>query len=384
MQNEQLFDETLSQFSIRSVENSSQIKSEISEILLDFDSLPFHMAGPPRYTLLMVDPKRISSTTPNLEDWKKNGEDFAYIGPSFLKAGLITDGDINFDINVNNEKSRWIKIHKDQTKEQRNYYIVQLLKKEQRLRTLNFVESLISDIPQRTHDFTLQAGLIIFPYGDRAMVYGLHHWNILLNPAFTTQQWGLRILASNDVFNPRGIKSISATYYRTANPSSRYENKNKLVPIEDFMIEIGSESLESMRALPHNSYKTSGVFEGKDFLSFKIGPRNPRTGTVKETLESLERIANHFFKMSRSRDFQIHERMREFIDEEVRDLKVLEVLNAKLLKEIKSSDNKARVFIDDSLWREYKNHYISFGEQGNKSLFKIIEKKKFYIVKSNC
>ncbi|WP_156962233.1 hypothetical protein, partial [Candidatus Paracaedibacter symbiosus] len=138
LQNEQLFDETLSQFSIRSVENSSQIKSEISEILLDFDSLPFHMAGPPRYTLLMVDPKRISSTTPNLEDWKKNGEDFAYIGPSFLKAGLITDGDINFDINVNNEKSRWIKIHKDQTKEQRNYYIVQLLKKEQRLRTLNF------------------------------------------------------------------------------------------------------------------------------------------------------------------------------------------------------------------------------------------------------
>ncbi|MBM3632647.1 MAG: hypothetical protein FJX03_02930 [Alphaproteobacteria bacterium] len=99
------------------------------------------------------------------------------------------------------------------------------------------------------------------------MVYGFGKWNKLLNTQCIIPHWGLRVIVST-AGNPDKIKGVNATHYRTTNPFTKREKTPKLVKIENFGIEVGSEDLNSLSSFPNKSYKTKNIILGRDFLKF--------------------------------------------------------------------------------------------------------------------
>jgi len=348
-----------------------------STFSIEFDALPFHKSHPETYSLLMVDSSRVPFSAK--ASWKDHKE-FADIGPTFLRSTLVSDEEISFAKSSEQAKSKakWVRKHTkklatDKGKPHQPYFVVQLLKQNQKLRALNLIEALTPGVLEKPNEFTLQAALIIFPYQkEQAMVYGFGKWNMLLNPYCIIPQWGLRMLASSNMCNPDAVKRILATHHRTSNPSSRSEKAAKMTKIENFAIEVGSEGLDSMSALPKKSYKTSHLIAGRDYLQFTVNPETDSDQVAPaQTIKSLEQIATHFLKLT-NEGLQIHGRMKEFIDEEIKEKKTIALLNTILLNLIKSKDGRLQVFIHTSLWGEQQTKTLLFGDTKARSLFDVL------------
>jgi hypothetical protein len=60
--------------------------------------------------------------------------------------------------------------------------------------------------------------------------------------------------------NPDKIKGVNATHHRTSNPFTKRGKAPKLVKLENFGIEVGSEGLNSLSSLPNKSCKPKILF----------------------------------------------------------------------------------------------------------------------------
>jgi len=255
--------------------------------------------------------------------------------------------------------------------EQKPYYIVQLFKKREEERTVNLVKSLTQRHIVAYDGFDLQAALIIFPQFDaKAMVYGLGRWETLLTPHCVVPQWGLRMVTSGQICNPSKIKGLHADHFRTSNPFSRREKVAALQPIEVFGLEIGSEELKTVALMPNKSFKTAHVLEGTDHLKFTVNPSE--TATLQETLLSLQTIATYFMNLTNDPHFHVHSRMREFIDDEVKDAPLLVALDQRLQNLLRTPNGSELLFLHDVLWREMKSKKLRFGGDKKRSALEVL------------
>lgn len=356
-------------------EQSSQSEPIKAYPCLDLCQLPFHPSFPDTYSLFMVDSSLIPLAT--ITDWEQHAH-FADIGRRFLRPCLAGDENISFAITEQEAqtKNQWIlqdqKIISPSNEKQEPYHIVQLFKKRAELKPVNLIKSLTEYYITAYDGFDFQAALIIFPYTDHtAMVYGLSQWKTLLNPDCIVPQWGLRAATSGQICNPNQIKALHADHYRTANPFSRREKAAVLQPIEVFGLEVGSEELKTIALMPNKSVKTHHVIEGTDHLQFTVNPSDKTSS--EQTLPSLHTISTYFFTLTTDPNFHVHNRMREFIDDEVKDATLLMNLNQLLENLLKSPEGRERVFLHDTLWGEMKSKKLMFGEDKKHSIFEVFD-----------
>ncbi len=362
-----------SQTSAAKSEQSSQPEPIKAYPCLDLCQLPFHPSFPDTYSLFMVDSSLISQAT--ISDWEQHAH-FADIGRRFLRPCLAGDENISFAITEQEAqtKNQWIlqdqKMISGPNGEQKPYHVVQLFKKRAELKPVNLIKALTEHHINAYDGFDFQAGLIIFPYTDHtAMVYGLSQWKTLLNPDCIIPQWGLRVATSGQICNPNQIKALHADHYRTANPFSRREKAAALQPVEVFGLEVGSEELKTIALMPNKSVKTQHVIEGTDHLQFTVSPSDKVPS--EQTLPSLHTISTYFFTLTIDPNFHVHSRMREFIDDEVKDVTLLMNLNQLLENLLKSPEGRERVFLHDTLWGEMKNKKLMFGDDKKHSIFEV-------------
>jgi uncharacterized protein (TIGR04141 family) len=353
---------------------SSQAEPLKPYTVLDLSALPFHTSYPDTYSLFMVDSSLVSFAP--TASWEQHA-DFKNLGPRFLRPALAVDKDLSFAGTEEDArgKKQWIlkdeKIIPSASEEQKPYYIVQLFKKREEERTVNLVKSLTERQIVAYDGFDLQAALIIFPQLDaKAMVYGLGRWETLLNPHCVVPQWGLRMVTSGQICNPSKIKGLHADHFRTSNPFSRREKVAALQPIEVFGLEIGSEELKTVALMPNKSFKTAHVLEGTDHLKFTVNPSE--TATLQETLLSLQTIATYFMTLTNDPRFHVHSRMREFIDDEVKDAPLLVTLDQRLQNLLKTPNESELLFLHDVLWREMKSKKLRFGGDKKRSIFEVL------------
>lgn len=340
---------------------------------LNICDLPFNKSFPDAYTLFMVDSALIPVSSITSWDQHPNVKN---IGSRFLRLDIAENKDMSFAITEQDakEKNQWIsqceKIIPGSQEEK--YYIIQLFKKrkEQENGAAFFIKSLTERLITPLNGFEFQAALIIFPYLEqKAMVYGLGCWKTLLNPDCTISQWGLRLATSGQICNPSRIKTISAAHYRAANPFSRREKAAALQPIETFGMEVGTEELETIALMPNKSVKTHHVIEASDYLQFTVNPTEQ--ATLEQTLQSLNTISTYFFTLTTLPTFHIHSRMREFIDDEIKDESLITALNGRL-EALFKLNGSSTFMLHDSLWREMNNKKLSFGPNKKHSIFEAL------------
>ena len=296
-----------------------------SQGALDFKKLEFHESHPKTYTLFYVD---TSLDFPvKMEDWP---EECSKVCKYLSRNILERKEDTFFSTDkkkVPPKKDSWIKV----TSKKDQPLIVQLLKRPHDTKVENLIDYLTSDVDRESDIFDLTASLIIMPQNDtKAMVYGFGHWNSLLNSHIVMPQWGLRLLSSTYLFNPKNVREISSKHYRKALPSTRKERSARLSRISAFDVEVGSEGLEVLRAVPADKYSTNHVSQGCDYYKFDVNASE--TEDPSRSLDSLERIAKHFFSLTGNKGFSIHQELRVFIDEAVRNVKVIDSLNKTLVE----------------------------------------------------
>lgn len=340
---------------------------------LNVCALPFHKSFPDTYTLFMIDSTLISSASTT--SWNQHPS-FQNTGPHFLRPSIAEDKDMSFATTEQEaqQKKQWI-LQCEKTipgSQEEKYYIVQLFKKreEQKTGPAYFIKSLTEGYVAPLNGFEFQAALVIFPYRhQKAMVYGLGYWRTLLNPDCIIPQWGLRLATSGQICNPSRVKTVSADHYRTANPFSRREKAADLQPIETFGLEVGSEGLETIALMPNKSVKTHHVLEAANYLQFTVNPTDQ--ATLEQTIQSLNTIATYFFTLTTLPTFHIHSRMREFIDDEIKDESLIRALNGRLETLFKLAGSST-FMLHNTLWREMNSKKLSFGPDKKHSIFEAL------------
>jgi len=352
---------------------SSKTESIKAYPCLDIASLPFHSSYPDTYSLLMVNSSLIPYATQT--DWDQHPT-FKDLGLRFLRPSLATDRDISFAVTEQEiqEQKHWI-LKDEKTilipnEGEKTYYILQLFKKREELRSVALLKTLTERRIGPYNGFDFQAALIIFPFSThKAMVYGLGKWGSLLNPDCIIPQWGLRLVTSGQICNPDQIKEFHAAHYRISNPSSTRKKVAVPQPIEVYGLEVGSEELKTITLLPNKSVKTHHVIEGTDHLKFTVNSSDQATS--EQTLQSLSKIAMYFFTLTNDLNFHIHSRMREFIDDEIKESDTIAALNQQLQRLLKIPEGKELIFVHHTLWKEMKSKKLQFGESKAHSIFDV-------------
>lgn len=319
--------------------------SPTAQSSIDFNKLEFHEDHPRTYTLFSVDTSLVASA--KKEDWPSVcSKVYEYLNRHILE----NKKEIFFSTDKKKKRPKeysWIKV----TSKKDQPFIVQLLKMSHDTRVETLMDHLTSD-SKREGFFSLTASLIIIPQKDsKAMVYGFGCWKSLLNPSIIIPQWGLRLLSSTDLFNPKSVKEVSSKHYRKATPSTRKERSSGLSRIETFDVEVGSEGLEVLRAIPKGKYSTKHVSKGADYYQFDVNPSD--TDDHSKSLDSLERVAKIFFDLTEHKEFSMHSDLRVFVDERVKDDGVIDALNKSLVGIVTGKNPEYLVFIHSGVWSDY-------------------------------
>jgi uncharacterized protein (TIGR04141 family) len=346
---------------------------------LNICSLPFLLSFPETYSLIMVNSGQIPPSS--IANWNQHVT-FSDIGQRFLRPNIAKDENISFASTEEEakKKKQWILLReKTIPASKKTYFIVELFKKQAETKAANLLKALTDDIITPHDGFEFQAALIIFPYTPQlAMVYGLSCWGSLLNPECIVPQWGVRVASSGQICNPNRIKSVKADHYRSSNPVSRKEKAADFRRIEAFGLEVSSEELKAVALMPNKSIKTHHVIEGTDHLQFTVNPREKVTS--EQTIQSLDTIATYFYALTTAPSFHVHSRMREFVDDEIRDRNLSTALNRKIIEALKGlkvepeaqAEGKVYLFLHDALWREMKSKKLTFGESKSRSIFDVL------------
>lgn len=356
---------------------------------LNLSNLPLSNSYPEEYTLLRVDSSRIPLSTE--KEWSEI-TGFEEIGPRFLQLSFAESKFVSFAKTKEEAKGKSQWLRKQESKGEENYYVIQLFGKPAETRAAKFLRSLTGNDKQNHDDeFEFRAGLLIFPGRDTtAMIYGFGQWWMVLNKDCIVPRWGLRVIASAQICNPSAIKEVFVQHIRKPNPTLKKETAAKPQPIEDFGLETASEELQTMRLKPNRSIATNHLLIGDDSLNFTLSaPRKKRTGQVKESndqssvdsgkdlLALLHHIASTLDRLTNDEKFQIHSRMREYIDEEINPTQypdLIENLNKKLIEKLQEQgDKEVFIFVHRNLWRELKSRNLRFGKKAEEgSIFKAI------------
>jgi len=337
-------------------QNSPQVQT------LNIGSLNFHPSHPDTYTLFKLDASRLPPVVEN--PWE--GEHLKIIGPKFLKKSLSS-----LNKTPGEHPVKHLECKRDLLKTssgERMYYTISLYQERMDFKSSNLINYLHeynseADIDalnefektgrNKFSNFACQASLVLFPSErniKEAMAYGFGAWKMLVDHCCIVPKWGLTVLSSSTVFDHTSVKEVRSFNYRTSNPSTQTAKFEKPTNIETFVLEVGSQGLTFIRGNAEKAYNLTHLVKGDDYFQFSVkGNRSQNTGKHK-TIESLEKIATHFEALTESQKFTIHEYMKMFIDQEVKDQQIIGELQGKIKEFINSKSTKSVLFMDQSLW----------------------------------
>ena len=168
------------------------------------------------------------------------------------------------------------------------------------------------------------------------------------------------------IFSDENIKALLGKNNYDPNPTTRKEKKQRLAHIESFVLEIGTEGLQSLTILPRYALNTScqRLVVGSNWYKFFL----PEVEKGKEgnTVNSLVTIAKYLYDIFRNKP-TIHPKLQYFLDDEVTDLAIVMQLNANLANILPTAEAELRVFPADIIWKNYgTSPKFSYG--GNKNM----------------
>ena len=212
------------------------------------------------------------------------------------------------------------------------------------------------------------ASMFIFPQSGStySLVYLLGNWSQLLNPYTVIHDWGLRLAASQTIFSDKNIKQILGKNNFDPNPTTRREKKQRLGSIETFVLEVGTEGLQSLTILPAYAKGTDNqrLVVGSDWYKFFL-PKAGEEGKG-DTINSLVKMANYLFDIYTD-NLVIHPKLQAYLDEQENDTKKIGKLNEQLAVVLSSADTELKVFPADNIWKSY-GRGASFSYKKNKRM----------------
>jgi hypothetical protein len=330
-----------------------------------FSHLPFYTKDPDSYTMYLVDRSRITSGNVSASSVPEN-----YM--PYFRSTLFEEANANFSEDPPQGTKRWIRI----TQSLDPSFLIARLMMPHSSSPERFLERISAPLsaerlphPEGCHtqdssDFSFSAGMIIFPQNERyATIFTLGNaWRSLLNPYAIVPRWGLRIVASKGFCDPSQIREIAASYFRNPIPSKRNERSAAVEDISRFGIEVGSEGIESLRVRPDSSYEMKRIVKGADYLNFCVTNRDKVN--CETTFTSLKHISDYFFNMSMQDTFSIHRSLQCFVDDEIREERLISTLSNQLLTLIRSEEAKYNLFLHDWIWSFFDTKVLRFGETG--------------------
>lgn len=336
---------------------------------LNFSELSFYINDPDSYTVYLADRSRVPPrTTLPLTIPERY--------TPYFRTDLFEEGKASFSQTSPQSAKKWIRISKSPD----NSFLIARLMMPNSSSAERFLERISTplsaseqneQLPEEGQtaglgDLSFSGGMIIFPQNERyATIFTLGNaWKTLLNPYVIVPRWGLRVVASENFCDPHKIREIGASYFRNPIPSKRKERSAEVEDISRFGIEVASEGIESLRVRPDSSYGMKRIVKGSDYVNFCVTKRdktNPDT-----TFASLQRVSTYFFNLSMEDSFAIHKNLRCFVDDEVRNEGLVSALSEKLLRVIRSEEDKYNpkhtLFLHDWIWSLFDTKVLRFGE----------------------
>lgn len=234
------------------------------------------------------------------------------------------------------------------------YFLVWLNLKQNISSSEQLTTRLWGGTERRAGEGAYSASMIIFPLKDskHALVYLLGRWSQLLNPYAVTPDWGLRLSATKVIFSDCNIKSLLGKNNFNANPTSRKETKQRLAPIESFELEVGTEGLQSLTILPKYALGSDcqHLAVGRDWFKFFLPDSSD--GKKGNTLTSLYQMAQYLYGVY-LRQPTIHRKLRDYIDDGVRDDALIAQLNKHLERLLPTEEAGQFVFPAQTIWKCY-------------------------------
>lgn len=316
---------------------------------INFSEIYFGENDPDTYSMSLFNTKNIPESTLGGSD---RPEDIL----PYLNTSITADLSVCYNQTIVPEETQKIISYKARsTKEEEkdvDYYVVTLSTRTTP-KFATFLGKLLGHQLSNNLSFCVTGGLIIFPQTKKdAVIFTFGDGKkSLLHPLGIVQNWGRNLVASKNFFAREQVKEIEHFYYRNSIPSIKKERSSRLTDIEKFGIEVGSEEIEVLRIRPHEDYKTKKLFRGQDSLTF--GPSKNQCRDNDNTLLSLKKIGDYFYKYYQNDHFAIHPILRQFIDEKVKDKKIKKALDQELLKIMQQGGDEAEscIFLHDDAFR---------------------------------
>lgn len=308
---------------------------------LNFDELPRGQETSDRFTILSLD----SSLIPNTKLSIYNNQKVWY--KKFINPNLLTDKTV---WNEEPKKETNAIVVTKNIKGEKPYIVISLKRKKKTTGAENITALAMGNSPLDLKDtFVYSASMIIFYDPKNSNIvhpYVWGKWNGLINNCCIVPDWGLRLITSQEVYNSK-IKELKRRDYRHSNPASRTEKRDQLAPLYQFKIDVGSEGIESLKAL--TKFSKRHTYKGDDIFQFTLS----KVADLQEenpTLVTLGTIHTFISQMNQ----EIHKEFRPYVDQIIKDrelIKKLEVKAAKFfLGEIK---NLSMFFVHQNLWKAY-------------------------------
>lgn len=358
--------------------SSSSSSSSSHQVTLPvFDNLFYESNYPDSYTILLLDRMKIPASRLKQSPLPENRAEFEPIR-HWLKETLFAVRD---DREVNQLScSTFQQTQTDLFSP--DYYWARLQATSQASSSEYLTNTLgFNGCNREEKQSTYRASMLILPIEgtSTALGYLFGFWPQLLNRYAIVRDWGLRLVASKQIFSKKGnLKRVYTKNYGHSNPTSYVEAKEKLTSIEAFENEVGAKILTGLSLVPKYSKDSSykPLIKGKDWLRFRLRARQASdTGT---TQECLIRAAEHFYQFAHDIKNSLHPCLSHYLDREEINAERCQVLSKELLCLLSSEEGKDHVFMDPGFWKEYKKGLFSYGSnKGKKTVFEALNGEIF-------